>query len=338
MELTQSNQFPLIAPYYRGKSVFVTGGAGLIGSFLVDHLVECGANVTVVDNLYRGKLAYIAQREHVKFIRQDLAELRSGSRVFEDAEIVFHLASKVLGIGYSLKNHTDMLFANDAMTNGLVQALENATNLKDFFVCSSSCVYDDDGPDTTPENYCGVGTPEKANLGYGIAKRILEEKTLFYAKQRGLKLTIARPFNVYGERYTWAGEFSQGLPSLVKRILDNRGASTEIWGTGNQRRTYMHAQDCSHIMLGLAAHNHETGIFNIGTRETISLLELAKLISRLAGVEPLFTFRLDMPEGRFIKSADETLLSEVLPGFKPRLMSIEQGLSRMLAWYKNTFN
>ena len=85
---------------------------------------------------------------------------------------------------------------------------------------SSSCVYDDNSPDYTPELEVFHGKPETANKGYGWAKRFLEQKATLFSEEMNIPIVIPRPFNIYGEKYCWAGEYSQAIPMLVKRILD----------------------------------------------------------------------------------------------------------------------
>jgi UDP-glucose 4-epimerase len=317
------------------NKVIVTGGLGLIGSHMCDILVERGCHVTAIDNLYRGKKEYLQDSEKVDLIQKDILDLTEKD-VISGSDTVFHVASKVLGIGYSAKNHQDMMFYNDEMTNRFFDYLGYMKSIKHLVIVSSSCVYDDN-LEITDEPSGTIGLPEMANLGYGLAKRFLEQKSLLWARENGVRVTIVRPFNIYGERYTWAGEFSQGLPSLVKRVLDNNGA-IDVWGRGSQRRNYMHAFDCAKIILDIADKDLESGeIVNIGLEETISLKELAEKMCLLYGVEPKFTFLPHMPEGRLIKSSDETKLKTILPDFKSDLVPLDEGLLRMRDWYLKTF-
>ncbi len=137
----------MISKYYRDKKVLVTGGAGLIGSCITDELIECGADVVVLDNLYRGKKSYIKQVAKTNFLQCDILDTASYREPLMEAQIVVHAASKVLGIGYSSKNHLDMMLHNDNMTNALFETLINSKKLEHLVVVSSSCVYDDNGPD-----------------------------------------------------------------------------------------------------------------------------------------------------------------------------------------------
>ena len=108
-----------------------------------------------------------------------------------------------------------------------------------------------------------------------------------------------------------------------------------IWGSGTQRRNYLHAIDCADAMAGLVEAGW-TGTVNIGTEDTITVRELAEAICRVAGRHPQLVFDRSMPEGRAVKSADSTLLRKAYSGFSPRI-SFEEGLRRMLGWYQDCF-
>jgi nucleoside-diphosphate-sugar epimerase len=201
-------------------------------------------------------------------------------------------------------------------------------------IASSSCVYADDGPSPIPELPTFLGEPEMANWGYGWAKRMLEQKAAMFAQDTGTPLTIVRPFNIYGERYRWAGEASQAIPMLVKKVMDGEDPVV-IWGSGQQRRNYLHASDCADAMVGVVEAGF-TGTVNIGTEETISLVELVETICRLAARRPQLVNDLSRPQGRTIKSADATRLRQAYPAFRPSV-SLERGLLRMREWYFAAF-
>ena len=110
-----------------------------------------------------------------------------------------------------------------------------------------------------------------------------------------------------------------------------------IWGSGEQRRTYLHASDCAAIMAGLVASGWSDGPVNIGLAETVSVRELVTMLCRLAGRLPELVCDTSKPEGRFVKSSDPTRLLSALPGFAPGV-SLEEGLGRMIAWYRSEFS
>jgi UDP-glucose 4-epimerase len=319
---------------FNGKRVAVTGGAGLIGSFLADELVAAGARVAVIDDFSKGRsenLAHLAGSIEIR--KGDLEQAAFAAEALGDAEIVFHLASRAFGIAYSEGRHFQILQHNEAITNNLLAALAKRRPAH-LLVTSSSCVYPDDGPDTVPELPLFTGEPELANWGYGWAKRLLEQKTLVFARETGVPVSIVRPFNIYGERYAWVGEFSQAIPMLVKKVLDGQNP-VQVWGSGRQRRSYVHARDCARMMLAIAGSGHP-GPVNIGTEETVSMLDLVGLVCRAAGVRPDIRTDTSKPEGRFVKSADMSLFRSLAPDFRLQV-PLEQGIRRMLGWHRAAF-
>ncbi|MBE0533497.1 MAG: NAD-dependent epimerase/dehydratase family protein [Rhodospirillales bacterium] len=320
--------------FFDGCTVAVTGGAGLIGSFVAEQLVDAGARVVVVDDFSKG------QRANLKGIA-DRIEVREGNledQAFAEealggVEMVFHLASRAFGVGYSSAHHLDMLEHNERINNNLFSAARRTRPAR-IQVVSSSCVYPDDGPDTVPELPLFTGEPEGVNLGYGWAKRFLEQKAVVFQAQTGIPVSIVRPFNIYGERYTWVGQYSQAIPMLVKRVMDGADPVV-IWGSGNQRRNYLHATDCARAMVSVMASGFTEPV-NIGTEDTVTMRELVGLICRLSRVSPQVVTDTTKPEGRFIKSADSRRLRTVVPDFHVAV-GLEEGIVRMIGWYHASF-
>jgi nucleoside-diphosphate-sugar epimerase len=317
-----------------GRKVLVTGGAGLIGSYLAERLVAAGAGVVVADDFSRGR------REHLAGI-VDRIEVREGDLerpevmelALEGAEVIFHLASRVYGVGYGTGRHLAILEHNDRITNNLIGALARRPPAW-LVIASSSCVYPDDGPERIPELPLFVGEPEAVNCGYGWAKRMLEQKALLLAREKGIALTIVRPFNIYGERYRWAGDASQAVPMQMKKVMDGDDPVV-IWGSGRQRRNYLHAIDCADAIAGLVEADF-AGTVNIGTEDTVTLRELVELMCRLSHRRPALVYDLSRPEGRLVKSSDSTRLRREYPQFRTSI-DLEQGILRMIGWYRRNF-
>ena len=149
-------------------------------------------------------------------------------------------------------------------------------------------------------------------------------------------LTIVRPFNIYGQRYNWVGKNSQAIPMLFKKIMESN-KKLEIWGSGKQRRNYLHAKDCAEIMYKIFEKKYVNLPVNIGYENTISLKELAEKICTHARKNPKFIYNLGKPEGRFVKSSNSKLLRKVTSNYKPSV-KLDEGLSLMIGWYKKNFD
>lgn len=316
------------------RRVAVTGGAGVIGSALVDELVASGANVAVVDDLSRGRavnLAGVSDRIDLRVGNLENAEFTE--RALADCDVVFHLASRAYGVAYSDGRHLQILQHNEAITHNLLTTLA-AHPPQRLLVTSSSCVYPDDGDDTLAELPVFTGEPEQVNRGYGWAKRFLEQKATLFSAETNVPVVIVRPFNIYGERYRWAGNNSQAIPMLVKRVMDGEDPVV-VWGSGKQRRCYIHAQDCARMMRELTNACTQSAVVNLGSEGTVSMLDLVRLICAAGGVSPELQTDPSKPEGRFTKSADMTLFRSLLPDFVQRV-SMEEGIRRMIEWYRST--
>ena len=318
-----------------GATCAVTGGAGLIGSFLADQLVDAGAKVVVVDDFSKGSRDNIAHLDGTIDVREvDLEVMGSARDALAGADIVFHLASRAYGVGHGAGRHGEILRHNERITDNVLDAIVTSPPAH-LLVTSSSCVYSDDGPDTVPELPLFCGEPEAANRGYGWAKRFLEQKAILASEETDVPITIVRPFNIFGERYAWVGDSSQAIPMLVKKVMDGNDPVV-IWGSGEQRRTYLHAADCALIMRRLVELSYTDGPVNIGLKDTVSVRELVENICRLAERRPVLTCDRSKPEGRFVKSSDPTRLLQAVPGFAPTV-GLDDGLNRMIGWYRSTF-
>ena len=317
------------------KKIAVLGGAGLIGSHLVELLVKKGHKVVVIDDFSKGKKQNLKKvKNKIDIRRINLENKKNLHEVLKDCKIFFHLASKAYGIGYSKNNHSKILLHNEKITNNLILSLSKIKI--EYFQCvSSSCVYDDDGPLKIKEELEPKGMPEKANLGYGWAKRLLEKKLIISSKLLDFPLSIVRPFNIYGERYNWVGKNSQAIPMLIKKIMES-DKRIEIWGSGKQRRNYLHAKDCAAIMYKIFKKRFVSEPVNIGYENTVSIRELVQKICGLAKKNPKFIYNTNEPEGRFVKSSNSRLLNKITSNYKP-VINLNEGLSLMIGWYKKNF-
>jgi nucleoside-diphosphate-sugar epimerase len=321
--------------YWRSKKVVVTGGAGLVGSHLCDLLVDAGARLRVVDDLSKG----IASRlEHLQgkleFIQGDLCDPAVAQDAFRDQDVVMHLASRAYGIEYSRDHHDEMLEFNRRLNSTVLKACVDR-KVPRVCVISSSCVYPDDAPSPTPELPVMTGEPEKANVGYGWAKRHLEIEAQELSKKHGFDLAIVRPFNAYSGRYKWEGQYSHVIPMIVKRILDGENPLV-IWGTGRQRRNFLHAIDFSRCFMGVTEHYATGDPVNVGYEETVTIPEIADIVCGIAGLKLEYRFDASKPEGRLVKSADSTKLRKVTGGIRPTV-PLADGLREMVGWYERTF-
>jgi nucleoside-diphosphate-sugar epimerase len=326
----------MIMKFYKSKHVVVTGGLGLIGSFLSEELLKAGAKVIVIDDESKGNWKYSSHlKSQVEYRKGSLEDPKFAVEAIAGCDYVFHLASRPYGVGFSQKNNFEMFRFNDLINTNVLDAIAH-TNPQQALVVSSSCVYSDDSPTPMSDSFPITGEPERVNWGYGWAKRILEQKAIIYQKETGIPITVVRPSNIYGERYHWAGENSQALPMLTKRLMDGENPLV-VWGSGNQRRNYIHALDCSLAMMRLIENGYFDRPVNIGKEETISVKNAVERLASLANIEVEIVFDRSKPEGRFIKSVDSRLLCAALGDDFAWKVPSNEGFGKMIDWYKITF-
>ena len=320
---------------WQNTRVLVGGGCGFLGSYLVPALVRAGARVTVVDNLEHGDSSALDPvKAAVTFVQADLRERSVCDEVLPGHDLFINLAAKASGVGFSRTHHGEMLIDN--ILCGLVplQAAQRH-GISRIVMTSTSCVYSDDAPVPTPELDAFIGEPEKVNEGYGWAKRVQELAAGYLAREHGTKITILRPFNLYGSNYPWRStERAHVIPALVKRVLDGEDPLV-VWGSGEQRRNFLHGEDAAEIILRVLASGAE-GPVNIGYEEDTRIADLVALICDVTGRRPKIVFDRSRPDGQARKSSDSTRLRALTGNYEPRI-TLREGVEQMVDWYARTF-
>jgi UDP-glucose 4-epimerase len=316
---------------WEGKRVLVTGGAGFVGSYLVEDLVQRGATVRVVDDFSSGHPDNLdAVRSDCELIEGDLTDPEVASSAVSGAEVVLHLAARAYGMLRNASIHDELLRDNCLMNLHVLDACR-IEGVERALMVSSSCVYDDASPVPTPELPVQEGLPESVNEGYGWAKRILEIHSQYVSERYGVPIAVVRPFNAYGGRYRWVGSASHVVPSLTKRVLDG-DLPVVIWGSGEQVRDLLHAKDFA-LGFRLAVEQAvDCEPINIAGGIAIRLTDLVEKIAQLAGTEVEIAFDTSKAEGRRRKEADLTRLHAKLPSFAPTV-SLDDGLRDMIEWH-----
>lgn len=319
--------------FWKSKRVLVAGGAGFVGSHLVDQLVEDGSLVTVADNFDTGRLENLAAvRERITLLTGDLRSAAFSDAAAAGQEVVMNLAAQAPGIGYSAGHHAELFTTNSLINLNLLEAARKAGQPR-YLLVSSSCVYPDDAIAPTPEIPTFTGDPEIANQGYGWSKRLGELQAKYYAAELGMEIAIVRAFNAYGPRCRWQDPTSHVIPSLVTKVM--RGDNPlVIWGSGAQRRNFLHVKDFAWGMQLLTERYATADPVNLGLEDTVSIRELLAVILEACNRRGVrIECDASKPEGRPIKSADSTKLRTIVPEFKSR-MTLEDGMREVVDWYR----
>ena len=299
--------------------VLVTGGAGFIGSHLTDALLGRGDEVTVVDDLSRGRLARLDPRAGLH--KLSITGAGSLTSLVEQArpELICHLAAQI-DVRVSV-----VAPADDAQTNvvGTVNVLEaaRAAGARVLFCSTGGALYGRDAPIPSLEDVLPL--PESP---YGIAKYCAEQYVGLYNRLHGTGHTILRLANVYGPRQDPAGE-SGVIPIFCARVL--AGERPVIYGDGTQTRDYVYVGDAVEAFLA-AADRGRPGTWNIGTGTEVSVLGLARLIGEAAGrdVDPEFT---GARAGELLRSALAVERAHRDLGWTPRV-PLAEGVRRVYRW------
>jgi UDP-glucose 4-epimerase len=275
------------------QKIFITGGAGFIGSHLVDQLCKDKKEVIVFDNLSSGKLENIERwmkKSNFNFVREDLLNPVSILKPLSECETVFHLAANPeVRVGtVDPKVHYEQ---NITATFNLLEAVRKVDCVKNFVFASSSTVYGEAEKIPTPEDYA----PLKPISIYGASKLASEALITSYACTYGFTATIYRLANIIGPR-TQHGVIYDFINKLSKNPK-----KLEILGDGAQRKSYLYIDDCIDAMLTPVSHaNDKVEIYNVGSEDQVNVKEIADIICQEMGlrdVEYVYTGGVDGGRG-----------------------------------------
>jgi UDP-glucose 4-epimerase len=302
-------------------NVLVTGGAGFIGSNIVDGLLEEGFNVFVVDNLSTGKENNLNKK--AKFYKTDIRDKESLEKIFSEVkpEVVFHLAAQI----DVRKSVADPAFDSTVNVTGAINVFESAVKYgtrRIVFSSTGGALYGE------PEKLPASENTEIAPLApYGVSKYCGEQYLNYFKRLYGIERVILRYANVYGPRQDPLGEAGV-IAIFTGKILQDE--QPVIFGDGNQTRDYVYVKDI--VNANLIAMSGKEGIYNIGTGKEISVNELVKEFSSILNkeIKPVYASP-RMGEVQHI-SLDETRAKKEL-GFTLKY-TLSQGLEETIAWYK----
>lgn len=309
--------------------ILVTGGAGFIGSHIVDRLLNEGFEVTVIDNLDTGRLeniAYHQGRKEFHFIKGDIRDFNLVKETLKDIDVVFHEAA-LASVTLSVENP---ILTNDINVTGTLNLLKASSDLhvKRFIYASSAAVYGDARSPIKREDM----NPNPTSP-YGVSKLAAENYVKLFHKLYGLETVSLRYFNVYGPRQRFDIQCAYGgaITIFTNRLL--RNMPPIIYGDGEQTRDFVYIQDVIEAnILALNNKNAVGEVFNIGTGKNISVNQVANTLKEIMNKEPLKTIHTD-PRPTDIRHgyADISKAKKIL-GYNPKF-SIKEGLTKLVKWY-----
>lgn len=310
----------------KGARIVVTGGAGFIGSHLVDALMRRGAKVVVLDDLTSGSLDHLAAHRDNPDFRFEYGDVRDEAglvRIFAGAEYVFHLACR--NVRLSLRRPT---VVHDVNATGTLNVLKAATavGVKRLLYTSSSEVNGTADVVPMPEDY-----HFKPETIYGASKLTGEYYTQVFVRAGLLDAVIARPHNNYGPREHYAGLLGEVIPRFILAALF--GESPTVYGDGAQTRDFTYVEETAEYLVRLMLEPKASGgVFNVCRGEEVSVAELARLTAELTGADKPPAHLPGRPSDVLRLFGDPSRLRALL-GDSPSI-GLREGLARTIDWFR----
>ena len=306
--------------FWQDKKVLVTGGAGFLGSFVVEKLIERGV-----------------PEENIRVPRSrelDLRKWENCVKAVEGMDVVIHLAARVGGIGYNRKYPATLFYDNAIMGIQLMEAARLA-GVEKYVAIGTVCAYPKFTPVPFKEEDLWNGYPEETNAPYGIAKKIQLVQAQAYRQQYGFNAIFLLPVNLYGPRDNFHLEHSHVIPALIRKMVDARIEGRDeivVWGTGKPSREFLYVEDAAEgILLATEKYNKPEPV-NLGSGMEITIRDLVNLIAELTGYEGKITWDASKPDGQPRRCLDVSRAEREF-GFKAKT-DFREGLKRTIQWYE----
>ena len=322
------NYWPDSNRFWREKRVIVTGGAGFLGSFVVEKLRQRGAAEVIVP---RSAEYDLTQMDAVRQLLADTS-LPTGDGQSGAADVVIHLAARVGGIGANRENPATFFYDNLMMGTQLMHESWRA-GVGKFVAIGTVCAYPKFTPVPFREDDLWMGYPEETNAPYGLAKKMLLVQSRAYREQYGYNSIFLLPVNLYGPRDNFDLETSHVIPALIRKCLEARERGDDeivAWGDGSPTREFLYVEDAAEGILLAAERYNESDPVNLGSSFEISIRALLETIADLTGFEGEIVWDTSKPNGQPRRKLDTSRARERF-GFRAST-SFEQGLRRTVEW------
>jgi GDP-L-fucose synthase len=307
--------------FWSTRRVCVTGGAGFLGSYIIEKLRTRGALEIFIP----------------KIEDYDLTDPMSIRRMLDDShpDIILHLAAQVGGIG-ATREHPAEFFYNNLMMGVQLMHQSWLQGVGKFVALGTVCAYPKFTPVPFKEDDLWDGYPEETNAPYGLAKKMLLVQAQSYRQQYGYNAIFLLPVNLYGPRDNFDLKSSHVIPALIRKCIEAREAGEDevvVWGDGSPSREFVYAEDAAEGILLAAEKYNGAEPVNIGSGFEIRIKDLAELIARLSDFRGKIVFDPDKPNGQPRRALDVSRAEKEF-GFKA-IIGFEEGLRRTIEWYES---
>jgi GDP-L-fucose synthase len=306
--------------FWQEKEILVTGGAGFLGSFVIEKLKARGV-----------------KEEHIRIPRSrevDLRQMDNCLNAVKGVDLVIHLAAKVGGIGYNRANPATLFYDNAIMGIQLMEASRRA-GVGKFVAVGTVCAYPKYTPVPFHESDLWNGYPEETNAPYGLAKKMLLVQSQAYRQQYGFNSIYLLPVNLYGPRDNFNPDSSHVIPAVIKKFIEavrDDKKTVEAWGTGTASREFLYVEDAAEGILLAAERYDKPEPINLGAGFEISIRELYDLIARLSCYMGVIVWDTTKPDGQPRRCLAVSRAKQEF-GFEAKV-KFEEGLKRTIDWYK----
>ncbi len=313
------------------KKIVVCGAGGFIGGHLVEKLTEQGLDVVRAVDV-KPVNEWYQKNSSIENLSLDLKEVESCRQAVKGVDLVFNLAADMGGMGF-IENNKALCMLSVLINTNLLLESRNA-GVERFFFSSSACVYNGDkqkNAQVVPlkEEDAYPALPED---GYGWEKLFSERMCRHFEEDFGLQCRVARYHNVYGPLGTYDGGREKAPAAMCRKVIEAKTSGKheiEIWGDGNQTRSFMYIDDCTKgTQLFMESEIHEP--VNLGSSELVTINQLVDIVEEIAGVKLERKYKLDAPKGVNGRNSDNTKIQQYL-GWEPSIR-LKDGMAKTYEW------
>ncbi|HRJ57580.1 MAG TPA: GDP-L-fucose synthase [Anaerolineales bacterium] len=315
-----------IQPFWQNKKVIVTGGAGFLGSFVIEKLKQRGATDIFIPRIENYNLV---DPNDIKRLYADTLKGVDPKNV-----VIIHLAANVGGIGANREHPAEFFYDNLMMGVELMhQAYKNGVGK--FVAIGTVCAYPKFTPVPFKEDDLWIGYPEETNAPYGLAKKMMLVQAQAYRQQYGFNAIFLLPVNLYGPRDNFNLQTSHVIPALIRKAVEagERGdKELPAWGDGSPTREFLYVEDAADgIVTAAEKYNGDLPV-NLGSGYEISIKDLTEMVAKLTNFQGKIVWQTDKPNGQPRRGLDVTRAKELFNWSAQ--VPFEEGMRRTIEWFK----